>query len=110
MGLTLGRRAASGSQFDEPEFMGSCTQDLNIVEYYAKHETERMEVALQGVPRGRVAFQLSFKSSTSSASSSPATTRPPTEGAAARPAAFSSVRGPPAVPSSSAGASGTKRR
>jgi hypothetical protein len=43
--------------------------DLNFLEYYAKPETERMEVALKGVPRGRVALQLSFKSAVATDSS-----------------------------------------
>ena len=59
------------AQFDEPAFLGTCTVDLNFLEYYSKPETERMEVNLTGVPRGKLALQLSFKSTTSGSTASP---------------------------------------
>jgi len=74
MGVELAP-AITPTQFDEPEFMGSCTIDLNFLEYYNKPETERMEIPLKGVPKGKIAVQLSFKSTTSSGAS-PATPTP----------------------------------
>jgi len=66
--------------------MGSCTIDLNFLEYYNKPETERMEIPLKGVPKGKIAVQLSFKSTTSPGAS-PATPTPGGSRNAPKPAA-----------------------